>query len=96
MIDNFSRRHKLDYEECDLHYEYIPNRFRFDLIKLTLKDCDDRIGAQYCLYRGASVSINKDYYKFFGEEEIAEFYTRDLFIDLIHKAEWHEVLSIIE
>lgn len=98
MFENFTRRHRLDYEPCNLRYEYIPSSFKFDLIKLVSDYCNDEGGSvsEYCLYRGASVSINKDHYQLFGVDDIHEYYTPDLLIDLIQKSEWHEALSIIE
>lgn len=47
-------------------------------------------------YRGAAIAVNGDYHRLYGEDEIMEYYTSDLFIDLLQKSEWHEVLSIIE
>jgi len=98
MFENFTRRHKLDYEPCNLVYEYIPSSFKFDLIKLVTEYCHDEGGTiyEYCLYRGASVSINKDHYQLYGVDDIQEHYTPDLLIELIQKASWHEALSITE
>ena len=39
---------------------------------------------------------NSDYHRLYGEDDIMEYYTSDLFIDLLQKSEWHEILSIIE
>lgn len=96
MFENFSRRHKLDYEDCNLRYEYIPNAFRFDLVKSTIEGCEESIIREYCYYRGASISIGQDHFQLFGVDEIQEFYSSDLFIELIRKAKWHSILSIIE
>ena len=98
MFENSTRRHKLDYEPRNLVYEYIPSSFRFDLIKLVTQYCDEGGGSlnEYFLYRGASVSVNKDYYQLYGVDDIQEHYTPDLLVELIQKASWHEALSIVE
>ena len=99
MLKNFTRRNKLDYEPCDLMYRYVPPAFRYDLMKLffdTLRDGGGPVTREYALYRNLSVSIKKEHFQLFGEDEIHEFYSSDLLVELIRKAEWHEVLSIVE
>jgi hypothetical protein len=99
VFTNFTRRNKLDYEPCQLRYKYIPYSFRYDVLKLLFDKLQDNEGSvirEYAIYRNLSVSINKDHFALFGYDEIHEHYSSDLLIELIRKAEWHEVLSIIE
>ena len=99
MFTNFTRRHKLDWEPCELRYRYVPIAFRFDLVKLVLEHLGDEENStlrEYAMYRQLSVSLNKDYVALIGEDDIYQFYSPDLFIDLVRSAQWHEVLSIIE
>jgi hypothetical protein len=99
MFVNFTRRHKLDYEQCDLRYQFVPPPFRYDLLKHVIEAIEKLEGStfrEYSLYRHLSVSLNKDYQQFYGEDEIHEFYSTDLFIDLVRSAKWHEVLSMVE
>jgi hypothetical protein len=99
MLNNFTRRHKLDYEECELRYKYVPSAFRSDLLKVLfekLAAVEGGVVREYALYRNLSVSINKKHVALYGEDDIYEGYTSDLLIDLIRSAEWHEVLSIVE
>ncbi len=99
MFENFTRRHRLDYLPNDLQYEHIPSRFRFDLFKLLQEQCgDETSGAiqEYFLYSAASISISSEYALLPTADEILEHYSSDLFVDLLMRAQWHEVLSIIE
>jgi hypothetical protein len=100
MFENFTRRHHLDHFESDLQYEYVPPAFRYDLFKVVREHCSEEPEAatlrEYCLYRGASIAVNSDYYRLYGIDDITEYYSPDLFVDLLLKSEWHEVLSIIE
>ena len=95
MNKNFSRRHKLDYEECELIYEFIPSAFKYDLYKL-IDDYSETSLQVYAIYRELAVHISKEHYQLFGLDEIHEFYTPDMLIELITKAKWHEVLSMVE
>ncbi|MFM2589717.1 AbiJ-NTD4 domain-containing protein [Vibrio sp. TBV020] len=95
MKKNFSRRHKLDYEECDLIYEFIPSAFKYDLYKL-IDNYSDNTVQRYVIYRELAVQISKEHYQLFGSDDIHEFYTPDMLIQLITKAKWHEVLSMVE
>ena len=99
MVSTFTRRHKLDHEAGDLHYQSIPNAVKLELANIVL----DRLHAEenatsreYSLYRNLSVALHKSYQRFYGEDEIHEYYSTDLFIDLIETASWHEFLSIVE
>jgi hypothetical protein len=98
MFKNFTRRHRLDYFESDLQYEYIPPAFCYDLFKLVREHCDEETSTvrEYCLYRGASISVNADYFRLLTIDEIQEYYSPDLFVDLLLKSKWHEVLSTVE
>ena len=100
MFENFTRRHHLDHVETDLQYEYVPPTLRCDLFKLVRKHCsEDQESAtihEYCVYRGASIAVNSDYYRLYAADDIMEYYSPDLFVDLLLKSEWHEVLSIVE
>ena len=99
MFENFTRRHHLDHFESDLKYEDIPLALRYDLFKTTVEHLREEGNStirEYVLYRGASIAVNSDYHRLYGEDDIMEYYTSDLFIDLLQKSEWHEVLSIIE
>jgi hypothetical protein len=98
MFENFSRRHRLDHSESDLKYEHIPSEFRYDLFKLVRESCGREMSTlqEYGFYRGASISINADYFRLFSVDDIQEYYSPDLFVDLLLKAKWHEVLSIVE
>jgi hypothetical protein len=98
MFENFSRRHRLDHSESDLKYEHIPSQFRLDLYKLVGESCGKQMSTlnEYSLYRGASISINADYFRLFSIDDIQEYYSPDLFVDLLLRAKWHEVLSIVE
>ena len=95
MFKSFTRRHSLDKPNYELKYQYIPSGFRFDIYKMAIGDCESTIQA-YCLYRDTAISVNKEYFSLFSHDEINEFYTPDMFIDLIMTLEWHEVLSAIE
>jgi len=90
----------LDHFEVDLQYEYVPPAFRYDLFKAVLEHCNEEDGGttirEYCLYRGVSIAVNSDYYRLYSVDDIMEFYSPDPFMDLLLKAEWHEVLSIVE
>lgn len=57
---------------------------------------ENALSREYSLYRNLSVTLHKSYQRFYGEDEIHEFYSTDLFIDLIESASWHEFLSIVE
>ena len=96
MFQNFTRRHKLDHFESELRYEYVPPPFRYDLYKLVQDNCGGEMShvREYALYRGASISINADYFQLFTIDDIHEYYSPDLFVDLLLKAKWHNVLSI--
>ena len=99
MLQNFTRRNKLDYEPCELRYKYIPVAFRSDLLKLFYEKIGEgsrSVLYEYGLYRDLSISINKKHVALYGEDGIYENYSSDLLIELIQTAEWHEVLSIIE
>lgn len=98
MFENFTRRHHLDHVESDLQYEHIPPGFLYDLFKLVREHCGEEMGTlrEYCLYRGASISVNSDYLRLFTVDDIQEYYSPDLFIDLLLKSKWHETLSIVE
>lgn len=98
MYKNFTRRHKLDHSEADLKYEDLPRAFRFDLLKIVQAHCSEEMSTvrEYCLYRGASISVNADYFQLHSVDDIQEYYTPDLFVDLLQTAEWHEVLSVVE
>lgn len=98
MFKNFSRRHRLDFNQCDLQYEYIPQSLRFDVYKHLRKQCDDADNrvAEYCLYRGCSVHVNWDYFSLGDVDSIMEWYSPDFFIELLQKCSWHEFLSIVE
>lgn len=99
MLDNFTRRHRLDYQPCDLRYEYIPSGFRYDLFKLLLEDAHEEEGGfvrEYYLYRALSIAISKDYFQCVNADQIYDFYTTDLLVELIIKSKWHELLSLIE
>jgi len=98
LFKNFSRRHRLDYSESDLKYEYIPQSLRYDVYKHLSKQCDDADSsvAEYCLYRGCSVQVNWDYFSLGDVDSIMEWYSPDLFIELLQKCSWHDFLSIIE
>lgn len=99
MFESFTRRHHLDHFESDLRYEYVPPALRYDLFKILQEHCNEESDGsirEYVLYRGASIAVNSDYYRLYGEDEIMEYYTSDLFVDLLQKSEWHEALSIIE
>lgn len=99
MLRNFTRRNKLDYEVCELRYQYVPSAFRYDLLKLfyeKLEENEHSIIREYSLYRKLSVSINKDHISLYGEDEIHENFSSDLLIELVRSASWHEVLSIVE
>ncbi|MFL6603946.1 MAG: AbiJ-NTD4 domain-containing protein [Steroidobacteraceae bacterium] len=98
MFQNFTRRHQLDHFESDLRYEYIPPGFRYDLFKLVQENCGEEASSlrEYAMYRGASISINADYFQLFSVDEIHEYYSPDLFVDLLLKAKWHHILSIVE
>lgn len=67
MFQNFTRRHKLDHFESELRYEYVPPPFRYDLYKLVQDNCGGEMShvREYALYRGASISINADYFQLF-------------------------------
>lgn len=99
MQTSFTRRHKLDYEPCELRYKFVPFAFRCDLLKSVLErlhqdeDCHLR---EYGLYRRLSLTVNKSYERLVGEDTINEFYNSDLLVDLVLTAEWHEVLSMVE
>jgi len=95
MLQNFTRRHNLDLPEYDLKYEYIPPAFRFDLYKTVTAGCETTV-AEYCLYRDASISINKENIRFWSAEEVEEYYNPDFFIELLQKSEWHALLSLVE
>jgi hypothetical protein len=99
MFESFTRRHHLDHFESDLQYEDVPPALRYDLFKIGLEHLREEGNStirEYVLYRGASIAVNSDYHRLYGEDDIMEYYTSDLFIDLLQKSEWHEVLSIIE
>ena len=98
MYKNFTRRHKLDHSEADLKYEDLPRAFRFDLLKIVQAHCSEEMSSvqEYCLYRGASISVNTEYFQLHSVDDIQEYYTPDLFVDLLQSSEWHEVLSVIE
>jgi hypothetical protein len=100
LFENFTRRHHLDHFETDLQYEFVPPAFRYDLFKLVREHCSEEVEVatirEYCLYRGASIAVNSDYYRLYGQDDIMEYYSPDLFVDLLLKSEWHEVLSIVE
>jgi hypothetical protein len=84
----------------DLQYEYVPPAFRYDAFKLVREHCSEDEEAatlrEYILYRGASIAVNSDYFRLYGQDDIMEYYSPDLFVDLLLKSEWHEVLSIVE
>jgi hypothetical protein len=100
MFENFTRRHRLDHFETDLQYEYVPPTFRYDLFKLLgeyfSEEAEVATMREYSLYRGASIAVNSDYYRLYGQDDIMKCYSTDLFVDLLLKSEWHEVLSIVE
>lgn len=99
MFETFTRRHHLDHFESDLQYEYVPPALRYDLFKVVLnrlREEGDGTIREYVLYRGASITVNSYYHRLYHEEDIVTYYTSDLFIDLLQKSEWHEVLSIVE
>ena len=100
MFENFTRRHHLDHFEIDLQYEYVPPAFRYDLFKLLREHCSEEEEVatlrEYILYRGSSIAVNSDYHRLYGQDDIMEYYSPDLFMDLLLKSEWHEVLSIVE
>jgi hypothetical protein len=62
----------LDYEPCELRYQFIPARFRYDLLRLVLENLEEHAGdahlRQYAVYRHLSLTINKDYERFYGED----------------------------
>lgn len=96
---NFTRRHKLDYESCDLRYKFAPSAFRFDLVKLiheSIELAEYGVVREYAIYRNLAVAINTDHAMFFGEDAIHEGYSGDFLVELITRAKWHEVLSIVE
>ena len=99
MFESFTRRHHLDHFESDLQYEDVPLALRYDLFKIAVEHLREEGNStirEYVLYRGASIAVNSDYHRLYGEDDIMEYYTSDLFIDLLQKSEWHEVLSTIE
>lgn len=99
MLTSFTRRYKLDYEPCELRYKFVPSEFRYDLIKTVLDrihESDDGHLREYGVYRHLSVTVNTDYARLFGEDQIHEFYSSDLLVDLVLTAQWHEVLSMVE
>ena len=79
MFENFTRRHRLDDFETDLLYEYVPPTFRYDLFKLLVEyfseGAEVAMMREYCLYRGASIVVNSDYYRRYGQDDIMEFYS---------------------
>ncbi len=95
MYKNFTRRHNLDKPKYDLKYEYMPLALRFDIYKLIISRCES-IYQEYSLYRGTSISINKETVMLYSEDDILEYYTSNLLIELLSKCEWHEILSILE
>ena len=99
MLTSFTRRHKLDYEPCELRYKFVPAAFRYDLLKTVLErihDSEEGHLREYGVYRHLSVAVSKDYERLVGEDTINEFYSSDLLLDLVLTAQWHEVLSMIE
>ena len=95
LIQTFTRRHHLDLPDYDLKYKYVPPAFRFDLYKTVKEECEGSVG-EYCLYRDASISINKENERCWTAEEMDSYYNPDFFVQLLQEVEWHEVLSLVE
>jgi len=95
MFLNFTRRHQLDQPDYDLKYEYVPDALRMDLYKAAIESCEGTVG-EYCIYRDASVSINRDSVRRWTAEQIRQCYNPDLFIEMMLSVDWHEVLSLAE
>ncbi|MHC2148716.1 hypothetical protein [Pseudomonas sp. 210_17 TE3656] len=99
MFENFTRRNQLDYEPCDLRYKYLPNAFRYDLLKLVIDEIyqeESGVMREYSLYRRLSLATNQDHVQLVGYDDIHENYSSDFIIELLRKAQWHEMLSIAE
>jgi hypothetical protein len=98
-MKNFSRRHKLDFVQTKTKYETVPLRFRIDILKLikdSIRDTSDQTHSEYCIYQRSAISISHYFEPLFTLDEIHEFYSSALFYSLLEKAEWHEILSLIE
>ncbi len=95
MFQNFTRRRHLDKPRYVLKYQYIPSAFRFDIYKAVLENCETTI-AEYCLYRDTAISVNKESFRAFLHNEIEEYYSPYMFVDLIMSLEWHDVLSAMQ
>jgi len=94
MFKNFSRRNHLDKPNYDLKYQYVPNSLRLDIFKSVIEDINTI--QEYCIYRDSAVSINKESFRLYSHDQIAEYYTSDLFINLLLQIDWHEFLSVVE
>lgn len=99
MLDTFTRRNRLDFEVRALHYQHIPLAFRLDFLKLLLDKAhtyESGILFECRFYRMLSIAINQDYHRFYNAEAVYEGYSTDLLVDVIQRADWHEVLSMLE
>ncbi len=99
MFHNFTRRHKLDFDPSPLKYENIPMRFRLDILKMIMaatRESENPSIHEYSIYQRSAISINKSFEILNTVDEIAEYYSSTLFVDLLEKAKWHEVISLIE
>jgi len=99
---NFSRRYGLDVTTGEVKYEYLPSEFRVELYRLITasieeKNEDDGFLHEYRWYRDLCVSINKQPdLTCYTSDDVYEMYRHELLIDLLCRAKWHEVLSMIE
>jgi hypothetical protein len=61
-----------------------------------LVDDEGHIIVEYRFYRTLAIAINADYLRLLAVDDMFEHYSSDLLVDLLLKAEWHEVLSLVE
>lgn len=103
MQKSFSRRHGLDQATGPLLYNEIPAAFRLELFQklqaaiLDAGAIETAYTREYALYRDLCIKIHRAPAVLCGDEDdVAERYRHEHFLQLLMTASWHEVLSMIE